>query len=281
MHIREFLQQHILLLDGAMGTQIQALDWDVEKDFWGLENCSEVLNLSRPDFVRDVHRKYFAAGSDAVETNSFGGSYTTLGEFDLQERCFEINKIAAELASEVREEFMSDGRPRYIFGAMGPGTKLPSLGHIDYDTLEASFYPQAQGLIAGGADVLLVETCQDPLQIKAAVNAAKRAIAESGKDIPIQVQFTVETTGTLLVGTETAAAATIIDALQVPIIGMNCATGPQEMADHIRWLAQNWPGQLSILPNAGLPELVEGKVHFPLSPTEMATCWHVFCVKMG
>lgn len=265
-------------MDGAMGTQIQGVDLSVEEDYWGQENCSEILNLSRPDFIRDVHKKYFAAGSDAVETNTFGGSVLTLGEFDLQDRTVEINKRACELAHEAAAEFAHDGRERFVIGSIGPGTKLPSLGHIGYDELEASMIPQVQGLLQGKADALLIETAQDPLQIKAAINACKIGLKEAAMQLPIMVQVTVETTGTLLVGTDIAAAATIIHAMGADIIGMNCATGPQEMAEHVRWLAQNWPNYISMLPNAGLPEMRDGQVYFPLSPDEMAS-WMARFVK--
>ncbi|MDX2112919.1 MAG: homocysteine S-methyltransferase family protein [Alphaproteobacteria bacterium] len=277
----EFLRTQVLLLDGAMGTQIQGADLKVEEDYWGQENCSEILNLSRPDFVRDVHRKYLLAGSDAVETNTFGGSQLTLGEFDLQDKTIEINKRACELAHEAIEEFKHDGRPRFVIGAIGPGTKLPSLGHIDYDALEASMVLQAEGLIEGRADAFLIETAQDPLQIKAAVNACKIAMGKKNKTLPLMVQVTVETTGTLLVGTDIAAAATIIHALGVDSLGLNCATGPQEMADHVRWLSQHWPRYISVLPNAGLPEMVAGKVHFPLSAGEMAKWMERFLKEDG
>ena len=267
----EALSERVLLCDGAMGSRIQALDLETDKDYWGNENCSEILNLSRPDVILDVHKGYYAAGADLVETNSFGGSPVTLGEFDLEDRAHEINKRAAELAREAAESFKGDGRELFVAGSIGPGTKLPSLGHIGYDDIEAGLIVQCAGLIEGGVDTLLIETCQDPLQIKAAVNAAKAARALAGKDdLPIMVQVTVETTGTLLVGTDIAAAATIIDALDVPVIGLNCATGPQEMAPHVQWLAENWPGMISLQPNAGLPELVEGKTHYPLTPGELA-----------
>jgi len=266
----EFTDNQVLLLDGAMGTQIQGADLKVEEDYWGQENCSEILNLSRPDFIRNVHMKYFAAGSDAVETNTFGGSTLTLAEFGLEDKTIEINKRACELAHEAIAEFSADGRPRFVVGAIGPGTKLPSLGHIDYDSLEAAFSLQAEGLLEGNADAILVETAQDPLQIKAAVNGAKLAFAKHNKILPIMVQVTVETTGTLLVGSDIAAAATIIEALGVDSMGLNCATGPQEMADHVRWLSKNWPRKISVLPNAGLPEMHQGHVHFPLSPDEMS-----------
>ncbi len=266
----EFIESQVLLLDGAMGTQIQSADLKVEEDYWGQENCSEILNLSRPDFIRDVHKKYFAAGADAVETNTFGGSVLTLGEFGLEDETLEINRRACELAHEAIAEFAHDGRKRFVVGSIGPGTKLPSLGHISYDELEKSFTTQVEGLIAGRADAILVETAQDVLQIKAAVNAAKIAFTKSGIKLPIMVQVTVETTGTMLVGTDIAAATTIINALDVDVMGLNCATGPQEMSEHIRYLSRNWPRKISVLPNAGLPELHCGKVHFPLSPDEMA-----------
>ena len=287
-HLLDALRDQVLLCDGGMGSRVQMLDLDVERDYWNRENCTEVLNLSRPDLVRDIHRGYFAAGADIVETNSFGGSPITLAEFDLADRTLEINRIAGELAREAADGF-SDGRHRYVIGAIGPGTKLPSLGNIDYDTLEAALAEQCRGLIAGGVDALLIETCQDTLQIKAAVNGARLARAEAaaqggsggGADTPIFVQVTVETTGTLLVGPDIAAAATTIHALDVPLLGLNCATGPQEMAEHVRWLAANWPGLLSVQPNAGLPELVDGRTHYPLGAPEMASWMERFLDEDG
>ncbi len=269
-HLLDALRDQVLLCDGGMGSRVQALTLDVERDYWNQENCTEVLNLSRPDLVREIHRGYFEAGADMVETNTFGGSPITLGEFDLQDRTHEINKVAAELAREAADSF-TDGRHRWVLGSIGPGTKLPSLGNIAYDPLEAALAAQSRGLIAGGVDAILIETCQDTLQIKAAVNGAKIARAEAGTDTPIFVQVTVETTGTLLVGPDIAAAATVIHALDVPLIGLNCATGPQEMSEHVRWLAANWPGLLSVQPNAGLPELVDGKTHYPLDAEQMAS----------
>ncbi|GBQ49107.1 methionine synthase [Acetobacter ghanensis DSM 18895] len=253
-----------------MGSRIQMLDLDVQRDYWGQENCTEVLTLSRPELIREIHRGYFEAGADMVETNTFGASPITLGEFGLTDRTREINRASAILAREAADSF-ADGRHRYVLGSMGPGTKLPSLGNIDYDTLEAALAEQTRGLIEGGVDAVLIETCQDTLQIKAAVNGVKIARAEAGVKLPIFVQVTVETTGTLLVGPDIAAAATVINALDVDLLGLNCATGPQEMAEHVRWLAENWPRLISVLPNAGLPELVDGKTHYPLSPEDMAT----------
>ena len=279
-HLLEALSRHVLLCDGGMGSRVQALTLDVQADYWDKENCTEVLNLSRPDLIREIHRGYYAAGADAVQTNSFGGSPITLGEFQLGDRTFEINKISGELAREAAESF-KDGRTRYVIGSVGPGTKLPSLGNIAYDPLEAALFVQSQGLLAGGVDAILIETCQDTLQIKAAVNGAKRARAQAGSDIPIFVQVTVETTGTLLVGPDIAAAATVIHALDVPLMGLNCATGPQEMAEHVRYLSQNWPGLISVQPNAGLPELVNGATHYPLGAAEMASWVERFVIEDG
>jgi 5-methyltetrahydrofolate--homocysteine methyltransferase len=279
-HLLDALRDHVLLCDGGMGSRVQALTLDVERDYWNQENCTEILNLSRPDLVREIHRGYFEAGADMVETNSFGGSTTTLAEFGLQDRTHEINRIAAELAREAAGQFR-DGRHRYVLGSIGPGTKLPTLGNITYDALEASIAEQCRGLIAGGVDAILVETCQDTLQIKAAVNAVKLARREAGTDTPVFVQVTVETTGTLLVGPDIAAAATVIHALDVPLMGLNCATGPQEMAEHVRWLAANWPSLLSMQPNAGLPELVDGKTHYPLAAPEMASWMERFITEDG
>ncbi|MGE0223324.1 MAG: methionine synthase [Acetobacteraceae bacterium] len=279
-HLLDALHDAVLLCDGGMGSRVQALTLDVETDFWGRENCTDVLVLSRPDLVRDIHRGYFEAGADMVETNTFGASPVTLAEFDLQDRAFEINRRAAELAREAAETF-SDGRHRWVVGSIGPGTKLPSLGNIAYDPLEAALAEQCRGLIAGGADAILIETCQDPLQIKAAVNGAKVARRQAGTDTPIFVQVTVETTGTLLVGPDIAAAATVVNALDVPLVGLNCATGPQEMAEHVGWLAKNWPGLISVQPNAGLPELVDGRTHYPLGAAELASWMERFVAEDG
>ncbi len=277
--ILDHLSRRVLLCDGGTGALVQAMNLSVDKDFLGHENCTDILPHSRPDVVRGIARAYFEAGADMVETNTFGANPVTLGEFGLSDMAFDLNKRAAELAREAAEDF-ADGRTRFVVGSMGPGTKLPSLGHIDYDRLEAAYAVQARGLIAGGVDAALIETCQDPLQIKAAVNGVKLARSEVGSALPIFVQVTVETTGTLLVGSDLAAAATIVQALDVDLMGMNCATGPQEMAEHLRWLAENWPRLISIQPNAGLPELVEGCTCYPLQSDELAL-WHERFVALG
>src|SRR5579864_3330328 len=280
-HLLDYLVDRVLLCDGAMGTETQARNLDIVRDFHNHENCTEILTESRPDLVREIHRSYLAAGSGAIQTNSFGGSPITLNEFGIAEKAFALNKISAELARETIAEFAHDGRPRFVFGSLGPGTRLPTLGHVAYQPLEDALTIQCDGLVAGGVDAIVIETCQDPLQIKAAVNGAKRARAAAGKDIPIIVRVTVETTGTLLVGADIAAAATIVHALDVPIIGLNCATGPREMAEHVKWLGDNWPGPISIQPNAGLPELIGGHTHYPLTPREMAQWLERFVIEDG
>src|SRR5271166_2643522 len=280
-HFLDYLADRVVLCDGAMGTQVQARNLDVERDFLGLENCTEIVCESRPDLVRAIHRGYLEAGCDAVQTNSFGGSPITLGEFGLADRAFALNRLAAELAHEAVAELAHDGRSRFVLGSVGPGTRLPSLGHIAYQPLEDALTIQCAGLIDGGVDAIVIETCQDPLQIKAAVNGAKRARADAHMDTPILVQVTIETTGSLLVGADIAAAATIIHALDVPVIGLNCATGPREMAEHVKWLGENWPGHISVQPNAGLPELVGGHTHYPLGPTELAQWLERFVLEDG
>jgi 5-methyltetrahydrofolate--homocysteine methyltransferase len=280
-HFLDYLSDRVMLCDGAIGTQVQARNLDIERDFVGNENCTEILCDSRPDLIREIHLGYLAAGCDALQTNSFGGSPITLGEFGLGDRAFALNRRAAELAREAVAEFAHDGRTRFVLGSVGPGTRLPSLGHVGYQELEDALGVQCDGLIAGGVDAIIIETCQDPLQIKAAVNGAKRARAAAHQDTPILVQVTIETTGTLLVGADIAAAATIIHALDVPMIGLNCATGPREMAEHVKWLGENWPGQISVQPNAGLPELVAGHAHYPLGPAELAQWLERFVAEDG
>ncbi|HEM46348.1 MAG TPA: methionine synthase, partial [Alphaproteobacteria bacterium] len=275
------LHDRVLLCDGAFGSRIQAMDLDVERDYRGAENCTEILNVTRPDIVREIHEGYLEAGSDVVQTNSFGGSPITLGEFELDGDAFEINRLAGELARAAAARFATTERPRYVLGSVGPGTRLPSLGHVDYRRLEDAFSVQCAGLIAGGIDALLIETCQDPLQIKAAVNGARRAFAEGSPRVPILVQVTMETTGTMLVGADIAAAATVVESLGVDVMGLNCATGPHEMADHVRFLSESWPGLISVQPNAGLPELHEGHTHYPLTADELATWAERFVTEDG
>jgi len=278
----ERLQQRVLLCDGGTGTLIQAEDWDVEKDFLGLENCSEILVATRPDFVEKVHRAYFDAGADCVETNTFGANKVVFAEFDLVERTYELNKRAAEIARRLANEYSTPDWPRYVLGSVGPGTKLASLGHASYDVLEDSYAEQARGLLDGGIDCFLLETNQDLLTIKAAVNGCKIGRREKGReDVPIFVQVTIETTGTMLVGSDIACAATAIDALDVDGMGLNCVTGPTEMAEHVKYLGEHWRKMISVMPNAGMPMLVDGKTEYPLLPFEMVEWQERFIAEDG
>ena len=261
----ETVRERVVIYDGAMGTEIQERHPSMD-DFWGKENCSEVLVLSRPDIIKDIHAAYFKAGADVVETNTFGGTRIVLGEFDLADKVHEINKRAAELAREVARDFSANGKPRYVAGSIGPGTKLPSLGQISYDDMFNAYLEQSLGLIDGGVDILLIETCQDILQTKVSVAAAFEAMKQRGKRIPVQAQVTLQESGTMLLGTEIGAAETALEPFDCEIIGLNCATGPKEMNDAVRYLAHNAPKEISILPNAGLPENVGGVAHYRLTP---------------
>jgi len=274
MKFLEALQKKVLLLDGAMGTMLMRYELDLEKDYLNLENCSEILCETRPDIIRAIHNAYLEAGADAVETNSFGSNALVLAEFDLEERVEELNALAAVLARQCCDEISTPDKPRFVLGSIGPGTRLPSIGHTDYDTLEASYLRQANGLIQGGVDAMLVETAQDLLQMKAAINGCRIAFEQAGVELPIIAQVTVETTGTMLLGTEIHAAMNALEAMDVDMIGLNCATGPREMAQHVAVLSQYCRLPISVIPNAGLPELVDGKTHYGLTPTEFAD-WHL------
>ena len=289
----ELLEQRVVYLDGAMGTSIHKLDLDLDRDYLGKENCTEVLVLTRPDAIRQIHADYLAAGADAVETDTFGAMPHVLCEFDLQDRCREINLKACRLAREACDQYATPENPRFVVGSMGPGTKLISLGQIDWDTLYASYHEQAKGLIEGGADVLLMETCQDILMIKCALSAILDAMQEMGVKpavtaqenaaggLPIMVQVTIENTGTMLTGTEIAAAAHVLADYPVMSVGMNCATGPEDMADHIKFLGRYWPKHISVLPNAGLPTLVAGETVYPLQPEPFAQTMTKFVDRFG
>ena len=263
------VRERVIIYDGAMGTQIQERHPSLD-DFWGKENCSEVLVLSRPDMIKDIHAAYFKAGADVVETNTFGGTSIVLGEFNLQDKVHEINKRAAELAREVAADFATPDKPRFVAGSIGPTTKLPSLGHIGYDAMWTSYYEQVLGLIDGGVDLLLVETAQDILQAKIALAAVFDAMKARGKRLPVQMQVTLLETGTMLLGTEIGAAETALEPFDCEIMGLNCSTGPKEMNDSVRYLAHNAPKEISVLPNAGLPENVGGVAHYRLTPEELA-----------
>ncbi|MFF2044306.1 methionine synthase [Kitasatospora sp. NPDC058170] len=278
--LREALATRVVVADGAMGTMLQAQDPSLE-DFQNLEGCNEVLNVTRPDIVRSVHEAYFGVGVDCVETNTFGANFSALGEYDIAERIFELSESGARIAREVADAHAADGRTRWVLGSIGPGTKLPTLGHAPYEVLRDGFQLNAAGLIAGGADALLVETSQDLLQTKAAILGSKRALAEAGLDLPVLVQVTVETTGTMLLGSEIGAALTALEPLGIDYIGLNCATGPAEMSEHLRYLAKNAKIGLSCMPNAGLPVLGKDGAHYPLSPEELAEAHDTFTREYG
>jgi 5-methyltetrahydrofolate--homocysteine methyltransferase len=266
------VRERVVIYDGAMGTQIQQRNPSLD-DFWGKENCSEILVLSRPDIIKDIHAAYFKAGADIVETDTFGGTSIVLGEFELADKVYEINKRAVEIAREVAADFSTPDKPRYVAGSIGPTTKLPSLAHIGFDAMWKSYFDQMMGLIDGGADVLLIETSQDILQAKIALAAAFDAMKQAGKRVPVQMQVTLEATGTMLLGTEIGAAETAIEPYDCDIVGLNCATGPKEMNDAVRYLAHNAPKEISVLPNAGLPQNVGGHAVYKLTPQDLAE-WH-------
>src|SRR5690348_7844768 len=268
----DFLQavkERVVVYDGAMGTNIQKRNPTLD-DYWGKENCSEVLVLSRPDIIRDIHADFFRVGCDIVETNTFGGSSIVLGEFDLRDKVREINLKAARLAREVADQFSTNDKPRFVAGSLGPTTKLPSLGHIGFEAMVEAFEEQAAALIEGGVDVLLVETAQDLLQAKIATIGVLEAMRKSGKRLPVTVQVTLQESGTMLLGTEIGAALTALEPFEVDAIGLNCATGPKEMNDAVRYLALSSTKEVSVLPNAGLPQNVGGHAVYKLSPAELA-----------
>jgi 5-methyltetrahydrofolate--homocysteine methyltransferase len=274
----ETVRERVVIYDGAMGTQIMERHPSLD-DFWGKENCSEVLVLSRPDIVKDIHAAYFKVGADVVETNTFGGSCIVLREFDLQDKVHEINKRAAELAREVASDFSTSTRPRFVAGSIGPGTKLPSLGHIGFEEMWQAYLEQSLGLIDGGVDVLLIETSQDILQTKIALAAAFDAMKQAGKRLPVQAQVTLQENGAMLLGTEIGAVESILEPYDCEIVGLNCATGPKEMNDAVRYLAHNAPKEISVLPNAGLP-FSSGPV-YRLTPEELAEYHKKFITEYG
>jgi 5-methyltetrahydrofolate--homocysteine methyltransferase len=276
------VHQRVVIADGAMGTMLQRHDLSVEVDFEGLEGCNEILNVTRPDVVAGIHDAYFGVGVDAVETNTFGANWSNLSDYGIDDRIAELAEKGARIARERAEAAeAADGRMRWVLGSMGPGTKLPSLGHTTYDHLKQTFALQAEGLIDGGADAFLVETSQDLLQTKAAVNGCKQAIVARGIRLPIFVEVTVETTGTMLMGSEIGAALTALEPLGVDAIGLNCATGPTEMSEHLRHLSKHSAVPIACMPNAGLPVLTADGAHYPLSPAELATAHEQFVREFG
>lgn len=265
----EELERRVLVCDGAMGTMIHRCNCDLHRDYLGKENCTEILVRTRPDVIQGIHEAYLAAGADIVETDTFGANRLVFAEFDLVGETYEINRRAAEVARAACGRFATEDRPRFVAGSMGPGTKLLTLGHATWDEMLGSYAEQARGLIDGGVDVLLTETSQDILQVKCAVNGCLRALSERGKtvaDVPIMCSVTIETTGTMLLGTEVSAAAEALAGFPILSLGLNCATGPVEMSEHVGWLGRHWARKISVMPNAGLPVLLDGKPDYPLKP---------------
>jgi 5-methyltetrahydrofolate--homocysteine methyltransferase len=277
---RQALRERVLVADGAMGTMLQAHELDPD-DFQGHEGCNEILNLTRPDVVQAIHDAYLAVGADCVETNSFGANFTALSEYGIADRVYDLSLASARLAREVADGYSTPDRPRWVLGSMGPGTKLPTLGHVPYAVVRDAYQRSAEGLIEGGADALIIETAQDLLQAKAAIIGAKRAREALGVDVPLIASVTVETTGTMLLGSEIGAALTALEPLGVDVIGLNCATGPAEMSEHLRYLARHARTALSCMPNAGLPELTADGAVYPLTPAELADAHEQFVRDYG
>jgi 5-methyltetrahydrofolate--homocysteine methyltransferase len=274
------LTERVVVADGAMGTMLQAHDLSLA-DFQDHEGCNEILNVTRPDVVRSVHDAYFAVGSDAVETNTFGANWANLAEYDISDRIHELAFAGARIARESADAWSTPDHPRWVLGSVGPGTKLPTLGHAPYALLRDAFQTQCEAMIEGGVDGILIETSQDLLQTKAAVVGAQRAMTATGRRVVLIAQVTVELTGTMLLGSEIGAALTALEPLGIDVIGMNCATGPAEMGEHLRYLSQHATVPLSVMPNAGLPQLGKDGAVYPLQPDELATALEGFVTEYG
>jgi 5-methyltetrahydrofolate--homocysteine methyltransferase len=278
--LRQALATRVVVADGAMGTMLQAANPTLE-DFQNHEGCNEILNVSRPDIVRSVHTEYLAAGVDAVETNTFGANWSNLADYGIEDRIYELAFAGGQIAREAADAFSTEQKPRFVLGSLGPGTKLPSLGHTTYENLKIAYYTAAKGLADSGCDALLVETSQDLLQVKAAVNGCRQAISETERDIVLIAQVTVETTGTMLLGSEIGAALNTLEPMGIDLIGLNCATGPTEMSEHLRYLSKNAKVAISVMPNAGLPVLGANGASYPLGPGELAEALEDFVDDYG
>ena len=275
--LRTALLERVVIADGAMGTMLQAQNPSLE-DFENHEGCNEILNVTRPDIVKAVHEEYLKVGVDAIETNTFGANFANLAEYGIEDRIYELANAGAKLARQVADQYSTADKPRWVLGSLGPGTKLPTLGHTSYEKLKLAYEEASKGLIDGGSDALLIETTQDLLQAKAAVNGARDAIDKSGKDIVLIAQVTVETTGTMLMGSEIGAALNALEPLGIDLIGLNCATGPAEMSEHLRVLSKGATVGISVMPNAGLPVLGENGAHYPLDGVELAKSLKQFVI---
>ena len=277
--LRAAIGDRLLVADGAMGSMLQGIPATLD-DFAGYEGCNEILNVTRPDIVREIHAGYLDAGVDCITTNTFGANLGNLGEYGIAGRIDELAEAGARIAREAADQW-SDERTRWVLGSMGPGTKLPTLGHVTFAELRDTYQANAEGLLRGGADALIVETCQDLLQAKAAIIGARRAIAASGADIMLIAQVTIETTGAMLLGSEIGAALTALEPLGIDVIGLNCATGPSEMSEHLRYLAAHSRLPLSCMPNAGLPELTADGAYYPVTPDQLAEAHEAFAAEFG
>ncbi len=279
---RERLNEKVIVFDGATGTHLQGQNLTAD-DFGGeaLNGCNEYLALSRPSAVARVHEDYLAAGCDVVETNTFGSSPIVLAEYDLAARAYEITLANARIAKRIAREFSTPEQPRYVAGAMGPTTKLPSLGHIRFREMADAYRLQARGLLDGDVDLLCIETAQDMLQLKAALVGVFECFEEMRRRVPIVASVTIETVGTMLLGTEISAALVTLEPFDIDVIGVNCATGPKEMSDHVRVLAGSSPKPVFVMPNAGIPENVGGRAQYHLSPEEFTSFLSHFVRDLG
>jgi 5-methyltetrahydrofolate--homocysteine methyltransferase len=278
--LRTALAERVVVADGAMGTMLQASDATID-DFDGYEGCNEILNVTRPDIVTGIHGAYLEAGADCVTTNSFGANLGNLGEYGIAERIAELSEASARLARAAADRWATPARPRWVLGSIGPGTKLPTLGHTTFRELRDTYQVNAEALLRGGADALIIETCQDLLQAKAAIIGANRAVRGMASDALVIAQVTIETTGAMLLGSEIAAALTALEPLGIDMIGLNCATGPGEMSEHLRYLAAHARIPISCEPNAGLPVLTSNGAHYPLSPAQLADAHDRFTAEFG
>ncbi len=278
--LRRALAERVVVADGAMGTSLQGYDLSLD-DFEGHEGCNEILNVTRPDVVAEIHDSFLAVGADCVGTNTFGCNFGNLGEYGITDRIYELTVAGTRIARERADAWSTDEQPRWVLGSVGPGTKLPTLGHVDFATLRDAYQEEARGLVDGGADAVLVETAQDLLQAKAAAIGARRALVAAGSDMPLIVNVTVETTGTMLMGSEIGAALTALEPLGIDLIGLNCATGPTEMSEHLRHLSRHSPIGVACMPNAGLPQLTADGAHYPLTPEELADAHDTFTAEYG
>ncbi len=274
------LNEKVLVFDGALGTNLQKLGL-TSADYGGKDGCNEYLVITKPDAIRGIHESFLKAGCDVIETDTFGSNRIVLAEYGLADRTAELNEKAARLAKEIAQKYSTPDHPRFVMGSVGPGTKLPSLGHIGFDPLKDSYKEQIKALIAGGVDGILIETCQDLLQAKTAVIATEECFFENGRRLPLIVQVTFESTGTMLLGTEMSAVIAALEMFPVDVIGINCATGPAEMAEQVRALCANSVKPISVLPNAGLPENVGGAAHYHLTPKELADFHERFVKEFG